>query len=175
MKQRNFTPLIWILSILIVVIVLGINYLPRTTTNTIFGIDAAILPLLNAIFNGVAFLFLVGALVAIKKRNIDVHRKFIFAAFITTFLFLITYVTYHAIAGSTSFGGEGFMVFLYYFILITHIILATSLLPLAMITLAHGLNNNVVKHRKIARFTMPIWLYVSVTGVVVYLLISPYY
>lgn len=175
MKKRNYTPGIWGLSILIVIIILGLNYLPRSTNNTIFGFDAAILPLFNAIFNGFAFLFLVGALVAILKRNIAVHRRFIFAAFITTFLFLITYVTYHAIAGSTSFGGTGIIVFIYYFILITHIILATSLLPLAMITLAHGLNNDVVKHRKIARFTMPIWLYVSVTGVVVYLMISPYY
>lgn len=175
MKERNYTPAIWGLSILIVIIILGLNYLPRSTNNTIFGFDAAILPLLNAMFNGLAFLFLVGALIAIIKRNVDLHRKFIFAAFITTFLFLITYVTYHAIAGSTSFGGEGFIVFIYYFILITHIFLATALLPLALITLAHGLNNNVAKHRKIARFTMPIWLYVSVTGVVVYLMISPYY
>jgi len=78
-------------------------------------------------------------------------------------------------AGSTSFGGDGIMKMVYYFVLITHIILSTALLPLSLFTLAKGLNMQVEKHRKIARWTMPIWLYVSLTGVLVYLLISPYY
>ena len=78
-------------------------------------------------------------------------------------------------AGSTSFGGDGMLKVIYYFVLITHIILSTALLPLSLFTLAKGLNMQVEKHRKIARWTMPIWLYVSFTGVLVYLLISPYY
>lgn len=174
-KQRNYTPLIWVLTIIIVVIILGINYIPRSTTGTIAGYDLKILPLINAILNGISFIFLVASLIYIKKKNIKAHRRFIYAAFGTTFLFLITYLTYHALAGSTSYGGDGVLMYLYYFILISHIILATVLLPLALITLARGLNMDVARHRKIARWTMPIWLYVSISGVLVYLFISPYY
>lgn len=174
-KQRNYNPLIWTLSVVAVVLILGMNYMPRSTTGTIAGIDLTILPLLNAIFNGISFVMLIGALVMIKKRNIKAHKNFIFAAFAATILFLVSYLAYHAMAGSTSFGGEGFVVYVYYFILITHIILATALLPLSLFTLGKGLNMEVAKHRKIARWTMPIWLYVSSTGVIVYLMISPYY
>lgn len=175
MKQRNYNSLIWTLSAVAVVIILGINYIPRSTTGTIAGIELTVLPLLNAILNGFAFIFLILALVMIKKKNIIAHRNFIFAAFTATVLFLISYLTYHAMAGSTSFGGDGIMKMTYYFVLITHVILSTSLLPLSLFTLAKGLNREVAKHRKIARWTMPIWLYVSFTGVIVYLMISPYY
>src|SRR5690625_3313322 len=174
-KQRNFNPLIWTLSVVAVIIILGINYIPRSTTGTIVGMELTVLPLLNAILNGFAFIFLVLALVMIKKKNIKAHRNFILAAFTATILFLVSYLTYHAMAGSTSFGGEGMMKITYYFVLISHIILSTALLPLSLFTLAKGLNMEVAKHRKIARWTMPIWLYVSLTGVLVYLMISPYY
>lgn len=174
-NERNYNPLIWTLSAVAVVVILGVNYIPRSTTGTIMGMDLTILPLINAILNGFAFIFLVCALRMIKKKNIKAHQRFIYAAFTATFLFLISYLTYHAMAGSTSFGGEGTVRFIYYFILLTHIILATSLLPLSLITLGRGLNMDVEKHRKIARWTMPIWLYVSVTGVLVYVMISPYY
>jgi len=174
-NQRNYSPLIWGLSVVAVIIILGTNYIPRSTTGTIGGVDLTVLPLLNAILNGIAFFLLIGALVAIKKKNIKVHRNFILAAFSATFLFLISYLTYHSMAGSTSYGGEGTLKYIYYFVLITHIILSTALLPLSLFTLAKGLNMQVEKHRKIARWTMPIWLYVSLTGVIVYLLISPYY
>lgn len=174
-QKRNFTPLIWIFSILIVALIIGINYIPRSTTGTIFGYDLTVLPLINAILNGIAFVFLVISLIFVKKKNIKAHRRFIYAAFGATFLFLITYLTYHAMAGSTSYGGDGVLMYVYYVVLISHIILATILLPLAMITLGRGLNMDVAKHKKIARWTMPIWLYVSITGVLVYLFISPYY
>jgi len=174
-NERNYNPLIWTLSVIAVIIILAINYIPRSTTDTIFGMNLTVLPLINAILNGIAFLFLIGALVSIKKGNIKAHRNFIFAAFGATFLFLITYLTYHSLAGSTSYGGDGILKYIYYFVLITHIVLSTILLPLALFTLAKGLNMQTEKHRRIARWTMPIWLYVSVTGVLVYLLISPYY
>lgn len=174
-KQRNYTPLIWVLSVVAIIIILGVNYIPRSTTGTIFGMDLTVLPLINAILNGIAFILLVCALVTIRKKNIKAHRGFILGAFSATLLFLVSYLTYHAMAGSTSFGGEGIIQYIYYFILITHIILAAALLPLSLITLGRGLNMDVKKHRRIARFTMPIWLYVSITGVLVYLLISPYY
>src|SRR5699024_10513925 len=173
--QRNYTSLIWGISIIAIILILAINYIPRSTTETIFGMRLTVLPLINAILNGFAFILLILALVMVKKGNIKAHRNYIIAAFCATFLFLITYFTYHALAGSTSFGGDGFLKYLYYFILISHIILSSILLPLALFTLTKGLNMQVEKHKKIARFTMPIWLYVSLTGVLVYLLISPYY
>src|SRR5699024_11469092 len=95
--------------------------------------------------------------------------------FAATFLFLITYLTYPAMAGSPSYGGTGILKSVYYFILISHIVLAAVVLPLSLLTLGHGLNMAVEKPKKIARWTMPIWLYVSFTGTVVYLLIRPYY
>ena len=131
--------------------------------------------MLNAIFNICSFLFLVGALIAIMKGNVKVHRRFIYAAVVATLLFLINYVVFHYIASSTSFGGEGFIKGLYYFILITHIILAMSIIPLALTSITCAWNREFERHKKISRWTMPIWLYVSFTGVVVYLLIRPYY
>lgn len=173
--KRNYTPLIWVLSALAVIIILGTNYIPRSTTGTILGMDLTILPLINAILNGLAFVLLICALVMVKKGKIQAHRNFILSAFGATFLFLISYLTFHAMSGSTSFGSDGVWKYIYYFILITHVSLSVVLLPLALFTLTKGLNMQVAKHRKIARWTMPIWLYVSITGVFVYLLISPYY
>lgn len=174
-SHKNYTPLVWVLSALAVIIILATNYIPRTTAETLFGIELTILPLINAFLNGISFILLILAIRAIKNGNIKQHRNFILSAFSVTFVFLITYLTYHALAGSTSFGGGGFMKGLYYFVLISHIALSTALLPLAFFTLAKGLNRQDKQHRKFARWTMPIWLYVSFTGVLVYLLISPYY
>lgn len=174
-KQRNYNPVIWILSIVIVGVIIGTYFLPKSTDGTLLGVELTVLPLLNAIFNTFTFLFLIAALIMIKQKNIPMHRNFIIAAFTTTFLFCISYLTYHSMAESTSYGGEGILAYVYYFILITHIVLAAVIVPLALITLGRGLNMQVEKHRKIARWTMPLWLYVSFTGVVVYLMISPYY
>src|SRR5699024_4397985 len=118
---------------------------------------------------------LIRALIAIKQKNIVVHKRLILTALSATFLFLITYLTYYAMAGSTSYCRTGIFKSVYYFILTTHIVLAAAVLPLSLITLGRGLNMAVEKHKKIARWTMPIWLYVSFTGTVVYLLIRPYY
>jgi putative membrane protein len=174
-KQRNYNPVIWVLSIVIVGVIIATYFLPKSSDGTLFGIDLKILPLMNAIFNTFTFLFLIAALVMIKQKNINMHRRFIIAAFTTTFLFCISYLTYHSMAESTSYGGEGIFMYVYYFFLLTHIVLAAVIVPLALITLGRGLNMQVEKHRKIARWTMPLWLYVSFTGVVVYLMISPYY
>ncbi|QKG85868.1 DUF420 domain-containing protein [Kroppenstedtia pulmonis] len=138
-------------------------------------LDLTFLPMLNAIFNSFTTVFLVAALFFIKQKNIQMHRRFILSAFTSTALFLVTYLTYHALAESTSYGGEGILVPVYYFILLTHIVLAAVIVPLALFSLVWGLSMKVEKHRRIARWTMPLWLYVSVTGVLVYLMISPYY
>ncbi len=172
-KTRNYKPFIIIVSIILIGAIGILSGIPGVENFDAF--DITILPMLNAIFNTFTFLFLVGALIAIKKRNITVHKRFIYAAFVTTFFFLITYVMYHFLAESTPFGGSGVMAGFYYFILITHILLAAAIVPLALTSVARAWNGEVERHRKIVRFTMPIWLYVSFTGVLVYLLISPYY
>lgn len=172
-KQRNYTPWIVALTILINLIIIVLFFLPKY--QGFDHLDLTFLPMMNAIFNSFTTVFLLTALYFIKQKNITVHRRFIFAAFSSTALFLITYLTYHSLAESTSFGGIGAIRYVYYFLLISHIILAVPTVLLALLTAARGLNMQKEKHRKIARWTMPIWLYVSITGVLVYLLISPYY
>lgn len=172
-KQRNYTPIIVLLTIIVNALVAVLYFMPKYETVT--DMDLTFLPFLNALCNSFTFIFLVAALYSIKKKNIVMHRRFIFGAFTTTAIFLISYVIYHALAESTPYGGDGALQYIYYFILITHIILSAIIVPLALFSLAHGLNMKVEKHRKIARWTMPIWLYVSLTGVLVYIMISPYY
>ncbi|MCP1143480.1 DUF420 domain-containing protein [Lysinibacillus endophyticus] len=174
-NQRNYNPLIWILSIVIIGVIFATYFIPKSPDNTIWGVELTVFPLANAILNSFTFIFLSIALFMIKKGNIKVHRNFIIAAFVSTFLFCVSYLTYHSLAESTSYGGDGILKYIYYFVLLTHIVLAAVIVPLALITLGRGLNMKVEKHKKIARWTMPLWLYVSLTGVLVYLLISPYY
>ena len=170
-KKRNYKPAIIILSIVLIGAIGVLSGMSGVEDFDAF--DVTILPLMNAILNSFTFLFLVGALIAILRRNVTVHRRFIYAAFTTTSLFLITYVTFHYLAPSTPYGGN--MAGFYYFILITHIILAAAIVPLALTSVARAWNMENERHKKIARWTMPIWLYVSFTGVLVYIMISPYY
>ncbi len=172
-KEFNYVPWVVGLSIAINLIVVALLFVPKIDGGTSF--DITLLPLLNAILNSFTFVFLLAALFMILRKNVTWHKRFIFAAFTTTALFLVSYLTYHSMASSTSYGGEGVLQMVYYFILITHIVLAAVIVPLALLTLFRGLAMKVDKHRKIARWTMPLWLYVSLTGVIVYLMISPYY
>ncbi len=139
------------------------------------GFDVRVLPLINAVLNSFTTVFLVAALISILRRHVGLHKFFIFCAFGTTALFLVTYLAYHFLSESTRYGGEGALRGIYYFILITHIVLAAAIVPLALVTVFRALTGRIAQHRQIARWTMPLWLYVSVTGVVVYLMISPYY
>ncbi|SMO72703.1 DUF420 domain-containing protein [Melghirimyces algeriensis] len=172
-RNIHYTPWVTGLSILIVAIVAVLYVMPKD--QTVDHETLVFLPRLNAIFNSFTTLFLLGALFFIRRKNITLHRRFIYAAFASTFLFLISYLYYHSMAPSTSYGGDGVLAIIYYFILITHIVLAAMIVPLALVSFFRGLSMKVEKHRKIARWTMPLWLYVSITGVLVYILISPYY
>src|SRR4051812_38638235 len=129
------------------------------------------LPAVNATLNAIAAVLLVVAYVLILNRRIDAHRRVMIAAFATSSLFLICYVVYHAQVGSVRFTRQGFVRPLYFGILITHVTLAAAVPPLAIITLSRGLQKRFVEHRRIARWTFPIWMYVSVTGVLVYVLL----
>ena len=129
------------------------------------------LPAVNATLNAIAAVLLVCGYVMIKRGRWQTHRRFMLSAFATSALFLISYVVYHANVGSKPFGGQGAIRYLYFAILISHVILAAVILPLALITLTHGLRERFERHVPIARWTLPIWLYVSVTGVIVYLML----
>lgn len=133
------------------------------------------LPLLNAFINGTCSVLLIMSLLSIKQKNIQRHKQLNFLTFILSSLFLVSYILYHFFAPETHFGGQGVLKAIYYFILITHIILAALVLPLILLSFYYGINNNVEKHKKLVRFSFPVWLYVTVTGVLVYLMISPYY
>ncbi|UOQ92574.1 DUF420 domain-containing protein [Halobacillus shinanisalinarum] len=172
-SKKNYTGIVVTLTIMINGLIALLFFMPKL--DQFSHLDVTFLPLLNAVLNSFTFIFLLAALIMIKQRNIKAHKRFVLAAFTTTFFFLLSYLTYHAIAESTHFGADGFIMYLYYFILISHILLSIAIVPLALITLFRGLTRQDERHKKIARWTMPIWLYVSLTGVIVYLMISPYY
>jgi putative membrane protein len=129
------------------------------------------LPAVNATLNAISGVLLVIAYALIRARRIEQHRAVMIAAFSTSSLFLVCYIIYHAQVGSVPFTRRGFVRPLYFTILITHVTLAAAVLPLAIVTLSRGLKARYPQHRRIARWTFPIWLYVSVTGVLVYVLL----
>jgi|TARA_B100000768_G_scaffold182047_1_gene208835 putative membrane protein len=175
-NERNIKRFIWTMAVVIPTAV-ALLFLIPPVENLSEDVKAAlyVLPKLNAIFNGTAFLCLIGAFVAIKNKNIRVHRAFTTSALVLSMLFLVSYVAFHLTTESTKFGGEGWIRTVYFAVLISHILLSTGIIPLVLFTYVRGLGMQVEKHRKIAKITWPIWLYVTATGVIVYLMISPYY
>ncbi len=133
------------------------------------------LPPIYATINGLTALLLIVAVWAIKNKKRRLHQNLMTSCIALSLIFLVMYVAYHMTSDSTSFGGEGVIRYVYYFILISHVILSIAIIPLVLHTYARAYLKNFEKHRKLARITFPIWLYVAVTGVVVYLMISPYY
>lgn len=129
------------------------------------------LPAVNATLNAISGILLLIGYALIRARKIELHRKFMIAAFTASSLFLVCYVVYHAQVGSVRFTRQGIVRPIYFTILITHVTLAAIVLPLAIVTLSRGLAAKYQVHRKIARWTFPLWLYVSVTGVLVYVLL----
>jgi putative membrane protein len=139
------------------------------------ALTIADLPALNATLNGLAAVLLVSGYIFIRKGAWTAHKACMLAALTTSALFLVSYVIYHYHAGSRPFPGTGAIRFLYFAILITHVILAAAILPMALITAARGLAARYDRHVRIARWTLPVWLYVSVTGVVIYLMLYRMY
>lgn len=135
----------------------------------------SILPIVNATLNALSGVLLVTGYTLIRQRHITAHRNCMLMAFCTSAVFLISYVVYHTNAGSRPFPGQGPMRVVYFAILISHVILAASILPLAITTLSRGLRGQYTRHVRIARWTFPIWMYVSVTGVIIYVLLYQIY
>lgn len=135
----------------------------------------AALPAVNAALNSISAVAILYGYILIRKGRIDAHRKAMLFATGTSALFLISYLIKTAFHGTTIYGGTGFDRVVYLTILFSHLTLAIAVVPLALVTLVHGLQKRFGKHRRIARWTLPLWLYVSVTGVVVYLMLRPWY
>ena len=138
-------------------------------------IEISDLPALNATLNGISAVFLTAGYLFIRRGRQALHKKCMLAALVASTAFLTSYIIYHANTGSKPFPGRGGMRIAYFSILITHVVLAATILPLALTTAARGLRAQYTRHVKIARWTLPIWLYVSVTGVVIYLLLYQLY
>lgn len=169
MNKQLVNRLITIVSIVIPIVV-AILFRVK-----IEGYDFSFLPPIYAGINALTAVLLVIALWAIKNGKRTLHEFSMKTCIGLSLLFLIMYVAYHMTSDPTSFGGEGVISYVYYFILITHIVLSIAVVPLVLFTYARAYNEEFARHKKLARITFPIWLYVAVTGVVVYLMISPYY
>lgn len=169
---KSHRPLIVILSSLIPLLVAVLYFLPKGEVNK----EAILfLPKLNATINSITTLVLLFAFRAIKNGKIEQHKRLMFAALVLSGLFLISYVSYHSLSESTVFGGDGGLKYFYYFVLLSHIAISIIIVPMVLISFSRALSEKFDKHKKIARFTLPLWLYVTITGVLVYFLIAPYY
>jgi putative membrane protein len=172
--EKKFSPFIVVVSILIPVVV-AILFNVKLKDFGFHVEPLSFLPPIYAAINGITAVVLVAGVVAIKNGKRQLHKQLMTTAIMLSVVFLVMYVAYHMTTDSTKFGGEGTIRNVYFFILITHIILSIAVIPLVMITYVRALANKFDTHKKIAKITFPIWLYVAVTGVVVYLMISPYY
>ena len=185
-NEKNARILIWSVS---VIVFLGIAGLSGIHLDYQLSFDPHLFAAFNAIANSVVAILLIVGLVSVKRKNYRLHKKIMLAAIVISVLFLISYVCHHLLSGESKFGDlnhdgilsseekieAGSLRYLYYFILITHIPLAGIFLPFILFTAYRALSGDYLKHKKIARITWPIWLYVAITGVAIYLLISPYY
>jgi len=172
--EKKFSKLIVAVSILIPVVVAVLFNVKLK--NLGYNVDPLpFLPPIYATINGVTAVVLVAGVLAIKNGNKALHKRLMTTAIALSLAFLVMYIAYHMTTDSTKFGGEGFIKMVYFFILISHIILSIAVIPLVLISYVRALAERFDRHKKIAKITFPIWLYVAVTGVVVYLMISPYY
>lgn len=172
--EKKYNKWIVILSIVIPVVVAGLFGVNLRK----LGYDVeplTFLPPIYATINGLTAVLLVIAVWAIKNKKQALHQKLMTTAIGCSVLFLLMYIAYHMTSDSTPFGGEGVIRYIYFFILISHILLSIIIIPLVLITYVRAITTNFERHKKIAKITFPIWLYVAVSGVVVYIMISPYY
>jgi putative membrane protein len=165
-RDRVALPLIGLLS-LVVVLVVAVLLLGHTPGRG-GQADVSALPALNALLNGASAILLTAGWRFIRRRRIAAHRACMLGAFCVSVLFLVSYVTYHAMAGSRPFAGQGWVRAVYFPLLVSHVVLAAAMVPFVLTTLHRALGGEFVRHARLARLTLPVWVYVSVTGVVVY-------
>jgi putative membrane protein len=173
-SEKSLSLIVYAVSIVVIALVGFMMLFPQALSFG-SGVDVKYLPPFHAFLNGSTAVLLASGFAAILKKNVRLHKTLMVSAFMLSSLFLISYVIYHSQAPSTKFGGDGAIRGIYFFILITHIVLASVILPLALFTITRAWRAEFTKHKRIARWTLPLWLYVAVTGVVVYLMMRPYY
>ncbi len=169
-SQKNLNTVITVISIvlpLVVAILFGVRL------NIELPFDVHLLPFINAVLNAASAITLVAALVAVKNKNIKLHSNLIYLAMLLSLIFLLLYVFYHIVTDSTKY--EGSMGYIYYPLLISHIILAAVQAPLVLFAFLYGFTGQIERHKKLVKFSYPVWLYVCITGVICYLMIAPYY
>ena len=169
-NKGKYNIYIWIVSIVVPLLVAFLFTVRIPNVEPL-----SFLPPIYASINGLTAIFLIIALWAIKNKKIVLHQGLMKISIGLSLVFLVMYVAYHMTSESTPYGGEGFMRYIYFFILITHIILSIGVIPMVLITYVRAISKQFANHKKIARYTFPIWLYIAITGVIVYLMISPYY
>lgn len=173
-KKNDAKAGILIIAVSLIVFV-AVVVLSRVKLEVNLGFDEHLFAKINAFINSTVSVLLVAGLVTVKNKKYLQHKRIMLTAMVLSFLFLVSYICHHLFAGETKFGGEGTIKFIYYFILGTHIVLAGIILPFILYTAYRALTGEWPRHKKLAKITWPVWLYVAVTGVIVYLLISPYY
>lgn len=157
------------------IVFVAVVFLSKIKLEVELPFDVHVFAKINAVINSAVSVLLVVALIAVKNAQYKLHKSLMMTAMILSLLFLVSYICHHLLSDSTTYGGEGAMRYVYYFILISHILLAAIILPFILYTSYRALIAEWPSHRKLAKITWPIWFYVSVTGVVVYYMISPYY
>jgi putative membrane protein len=173
--QKNDRVARWLILTLSVVVFSAVALLSRVKMDVDLGFDKHVFAKLNAIINSIVSVLLIIGLIAVKGRNYLLHKRIMIIAIVCSSVFLVSYICHHLFTGETKYGGTGTIRYFYLFILATHIILAAIILPFILFSAYRGLTGEYAKHRKLSKITWPIWLYVSITGVIVYLMISPYY
>ncbi|HNS12254.1 MAG TPA: DUF420 domain-containing protein [Bacteroidia bacterium] len=171
-SNRFYLRLIYFISAVVFLLVVFLGRLPKSDSIPDW---ARLLPAFNAILNGITTVILLVSFYFIKNKKVEIHKKLNLLACILSTIFLMSYVTFHSFGVETRYPEENPLRPVYLFILISHIILASVVLPLVLVSLYRGLTKQVQAHRKIVRWSFPIWIYVTITGVIVYLMISPYY
>lgn len=163
------------INVLSIVIPVAVALLIGIRQKVPLGEWTTTLPHVIGLLNGATSVLLVAAVIAIKQQRVNLHRQLMTTAFVLGAIFLVTYITYHVSNPSTSYGGEGTIRYVYYFLLISHVLLSIVVVRYVLLAMYYALNRQFSDHKRIVKLAFPIWLYVSVTGVAVYLMISPYY
>ncbi|MCK0129946.1 DUF420 domain-containing protein [Flavobacteriaceae bacterium F08102] len=167
--EKKYNKLIVVLSIFIPLVVASLFSVRIELALPVF------LPPIYASINAITAIILMVAFWAVKNKKVNLHKNLMKTAIFCSLVFLIMYILYHMTSDSTPFGGDGAVKYVYYFVLISHIILSIAVIPFVLITYVRAITNDIVRHKRIAKIAFPLWLYVAISGVVVYLMISPYY
>ena len=173
--SRNDKVARWLIFSVSLVVFAAIVLLSRVKVDVDLGFDKHLFAQANAIINSIVSVLLIAGYITVRQGKYELHKKLMIGAIILSCVFLMSYICHHLFTGDTKFGGTGAIRYVYFIILITHIILAALILPFVLFTAYRGLTGEYAKHKKLSKITWPVWLYVSLSGPVVYLMISPYY